>query len=121
MTHKIATTRDNRFTLRVTALFGLALLLTAIIPGSSARAFAVDGPEAVIEITKHDVGEVFAGEEIEYTFFLRNAGTKDLELKEKSTISFRNGGSGYAPSNALWRAQERSLAYAAAAMRAAPS
>ena len=47
----------------------------------------VDGPELVIDITKCDFGEVFAGEELEHTFLFRNAGTKQLELSQKSSLS----------------------------------
>jgi hypothetical protein len=46
-----------------------------------------DSPELVIDITKCDFGEVFAGEELEHTFLFRNAGTKQLELSQKSSLS----------------------------------
>ena len=46
-----------------------------------------DGPQLVIDITKCDFGEVFAGEELEHTFLFRNAGTKQLELSQKSSLS----------------------------------
>jgi hypothetical protein len=50
-------------------------------------AHQADGPELVINITKRDFGEVFAGEELEQTFLFRNVGTKPLELSQKSTLS----------------------------------
>jgi len=46
-----------------------------------------DNPELVINITKCDFGDVFAGEELEHTFLFRNAGTKQLELSQKSSLS----------------------------------
>jgi len=79
-----------------------------------------DAPEAVIEITKRDGGEVFAGEELEFTFIVRNAGTKPLELKEKSSIPSGSVGTTYRPSIAMWRTEER--AFMPAAVRwAAPT
>lgn len=82
--------------------------------------FRADAPEAVVDITRRDLGEVFAGEEIEYAFIVRNAGTKPLELKEKSSIS-GSIGSGNVPSVAMWRPTERLFARPVAATRAAPS
>ena len=51
------------------------------------RTERVDAPDLVIDITRRDFGEVFAGEELEYTFLFRNAGTKQLELSQKSLLS----------------------------------
>jgi len=89
--------------------------------GAGPRAFRADAPEAVIEITKRDFGEVFAGEELEYTFIVRNAGTKPLELAEKSTIPSRSAGLLRAPSTAEWRTGDRLFTRAVALTRAAPS
>ena len=80
-----------------------------------------DGPEAVVDITRRDLGEVFAGEEIEYAFIVRNAGTKPLELAEKSTIPSRSANSAHAPAVAVWRPADRLFTRAVAARRAAPS
>lgn len=122
MTQKHTTNRENQFTLLATALFFVVLLLTAqFVPPSSARTSPVDGPEALIEITKRDLGEVFAGEELEYTFFVRNAGTKVLELKEKSAISFHSNAPEQLASRAVWRSKDRIFIRAAASTRAAPS
>ncbi len=38
--------------------------------------------EAIIDSTKHDFGEVFAGEELEHTFTIRNVGLGALELSQ---------------------------------------
>jgi hypothetical protein len=72
--------------------FGLLALIVSLpvqFAFASAGGFSPrdDGPELVIETTKRDFGEVFAGEEIEQTFLLRNAGTKPLELSQKSALS----------------------------------
>lgn len=108
--------------MRESTLFFLVLLFAVQFTSSSnARAVPADTPEAVIEITKRDLGEVFAGEEIEHTFIVRNAGTKPLELKEKSAISSRSRRPEYAPSTAMWRTGYRSFIPVAAATPAAPS
>lgn len=104
------------------ALFILVFLVTAQLAiGSIPRALRADAPEAVIEITKRDFGEVFAGEELECAFIVRNAGTKALELAEKSTIPARSVGSSRAPSTAVWRTEDRLFTRAVALTRAAPS
>ena len=108
--------------LRQSPLFILVFLVTAqLAVGSSPRALRADAPEAVIEITKRDFGEVFAGEDLEYTFTVRNTGTKALELAEKSTIPSRSVGSLRAPSTAMWRTGDRLFTRAVALTRAAPS
>lgn len=88
---------------------------------SSVRGLRADAPEAVIAITRRDLGEVFAGEEVEYAFIVRNAGTKPLELAEKTTASSTSPPSGHIPSLAVWRATDRLFARPVAATRAAPT
>ena len=95
--------------------------------GSSVPGLRADAPEAVVEITRRDLGEVFAGEEVEYAFIVRNAGTKPLELAEKTSVSSRSAGSEHTPSVAMWRAadqrfaRDRLFARPVAATRAAPT
>lgn len=95
--------------------------------GSSVARLRADAPEAVVEITRRDLGEVFAGEEVEYAFIVRNAGTKPLELAEKTSLSSRSPGSELTPSVAMWRAagqrfaRDRLVARPVAATRAAPT
>jgi len=79
-----------------------------------------DGPEAVMASTKRDFGDVFAGEELEQNFPVRNAGTKPLELSQKSTLGSRSTTHGYPVRAAVWRPNERLLARAVAARPAAP-
>lgn len=88
---------------------------------SSFRNLRADGPEAVVDITRRDVGEVFAGEEIEYAFIVRNAGTKPLELAEKPTVASKSVRSRYIPSIAMWRPADGLFTRPVAAMRAAPT
>jgi hypothetical protein len=92
--HKKTTRRQRirhfRFSAaRDSGLVLLAVLMTtqcAFATGGTLAARA-DGPELVIDITKCDFGEVFAGEELEHTFLFRNAGTRQLELSQKSLLS----------------------------------
>lgn len=99
-------------------LFSLTGHLTLASGSPDLRA---DGPEAVVDITRRDLGEVFAGEELEYAFIVRNTGTKPLELAEKTTVSSSSTRSGYTPSIAMWRPVDRRFTRLVAAMRAAPS
>ena len=103
----------------------LSLLLLLLIAGLCAGARAdsqprLDAPEVVMDTTKRDFGEVFAGEELEQIFLVRNAGTKPLELSQKSTLTT---GSAAQPRPAVASALARSqyLIRAVAARRAAPS
>jgi hypothetical protein len=70
--------------------------------------------------TRRDCGDVFAGEELEVAFGIRNAGTAPLELAQKSTLGLRSGGPGY-PITAAWHAKEGLLTRRVAAMRVAPT
>jgi hypothetical protein len=71
-------------------MFSLPVQFALASTGGGAR--RADGPELVIDITRRDFGEVFTGEELEQTFLLRNAGTKPLELSQKSALSSQAGG-----------------------------
>lgn len=106
-------------------LLVLLLCLTGqLTSASGVLDLRADAPDAVVEITRRDLGDVFAGEEIEYAFIVRNAGTKPLELAEKSNIPSRSANSAHAPAVAMWRPADRIVARTAAAMRtarAAPS
>jgi hypothetical protein len=103
-------------------LFSLTGQLTL---ASAAPALSADAPEAVVDITSRDLGDVFAGEELEYAFIVRNAGTKPLELAEKRTASSESSSestrAAYILSVAMWRPAARLSAQPAAAVRAAPS
>ena len=67
----------------------LAFLMTSqcVFAIGGTLAARADKPELMIDITTCDFGEVFAGEELEHTFLFRNAGTKQLELSQKSSLS----------------------------------
>ncbi|HKP87823.1 MAG TPA: hypothetical protein VJZ26_17105 [Blastocatellia bacterium] len=60
-----------------------ATLAASFIPAPSARAQA-EAPDLVIESARRDFGDVFAGEELDHVFVVRNAGGAPLELAEKS-------------------------------------
>jgi hypothetical protein len=89
---------------------------------SSARASGrPDGPEAVMASTSRDFGDVFAGEELEQNFPVRNAGTKPLELSRKSTLGAQSTAPNFSVRAAVWRPNEYRLTRTTAARRAAPS
>jgi hypothetical protein len=114
--------QHRRVLVREMPLLVLLFLLTGQFTlASGVVSSRADAPEAVVEITRRDVGEVFAGEEVEYAFIVRNAGTKPLELAEKSTIPSRSANAAHAPAVAMWRPADRIFTPAAAARRAAPS
>lgn len=111
----------------------LSLLCAAIALGSTSspsdRAASAatartraDGPEVVMGSAKRDFGDVFAGEELEQNFPVRNAGTKPLELSQKSTLGARSVAPGYAVRAAVWRpSDDLLLTRTVAARRGAPS
>ena len=80
-----------------------------------------DGPEAVMASTRRDFGDVFAGEELEQNFPVRNAGTKPLELSQKSMLGARSAAPDFHVRAAVWRPNEYLLTRTVAARRAAPS
>jgi hypothetical protein len=103
----------------------LLLCLMLSMPGQfafapSAQASA-EGPEVVMASTRRDFGDVFAGEELEQNFPVRNAGTKPLELSRKSALGARSSATGYPVRAAVWRPNDQLLARTVAARRAAPS
>ena len=72
-----------------------------------------------MDTTKRDFGDVFAGEELEQIFLVRNAGTKPLELSQKSTLT--TGVAAPRPAAVLASARSQYFVRAVAARRAAPS
>lgn len=70
--------------------------------------------------TRRDLGDVFAGEELDAAFAVRNAGTAPLELAQKSSLGVRPGKPGY-PVSAAWHANEGLLIGRVAATRVAPT
>jgi hypothetical protein len=80
-----------------------------------------DGPEVAIASTRRDFGDVFAGEELEQNFPVRNTGTKPLELAQKSTLGLNSKTSSYPVTAAVWRPTDPFPARTVAARRAAPS
>ena len=103
------------------SLLSFALSLFAHFPSASTAETRVDGPEVVMGSTRRDFGDVFAGEELEQNFPVRNAGTKPLELSQKSTMGARSAAPGYLVRAAVWRPNDHLLTRTVAARRAAPS
>lgn len=102
-------------------LLTFAVSLFAHFPSVSSARTSADGPEVVMASTKRDFGDVFAGEELEQNFPVRNAGTKPLELSQKSTLGTRSTAPGYPVRAAVWRPSDDLLTRTVAARRAAPS
>jgi len=99
----------------------LSLLVQLAFATDASVAFHPDGPEVVMETTTRDFGEVFAGEELVHQFYVRNVGTKPLELKEKSALGMHPSERRYDLAAALWRTTNGYSTRTVAAMRAAPS
>jgi hypothetical protein len=103
------------------SLLTLALSLFAHFPSASSARSGADGPEAVMSSTSRDFGDVFAGEELEQNFPVRNAGTKPLELSRKSMLGTRSAAPDFPVRAAVWRPNDYRLARTVASRRAAPS
>jgi len=71
--------------------------------------------------TKRDFGDVFAGEELEQNFPVRNIGTKPLELSQRSTLGTNINDSPFKLTSADWHPTNRPLVRTAGARLAAPS
>ena len=103
----------------------VSLSISAVVETVSASGATVtlgpDGPEVVMESTKRDFGDVFAGEELEQNFPVRNAGNKPLELSRRSMLGALSTAPGYPVTAAVWRRDNELRARAVAARRAAPS
>ena len=106
--------------LRYLPSFTVALAILGYPTSESSARTRIDGPEVTMASTKRDFGDVFAGEELEQTFPVRNIGTKPLELAQKSTLGTRSTTSSY-PVTAAWRPGDNFLIRSVAARRAAPS
>ena len=108
---------------RAACLVSLALLLSfAFSLASSAASLPYqDAPAVVMDTTTRNFGDVFAGEELEQIFLVRNAGTKPLELAQKSTLSAVPVAPRYAIAAALTGARGKYITRNVAAVRAAPS
>lgn len=102
-------------------LLTFALSLFAHFPPASSARTRADGPEVVMGSTRRDFGDVFAGEELEQNFPVRNAGTKPLELSQRSTLGTRSTAPDSPVRAAVWRPSDDLLIRTVAARRAAPS
>jgi len=102
------------------------ILIALALSASSSTSVALsrtgaDGPEVAIEKTTKDFGDVFAGEELEQNFPVRNAGTKPLELAQKSNLSTTRSLQEHSVARAVWNTSGEPLVRRVAASRAAPS
>ena len=79
-------------------LFTITLSLCGFCTPASNAQTRADGPEAVMASTKRDFGDVFAGEELEQNFPVRNAGTKPLMQRSSSATASDGTCSGMVPS-----------------------
>jgi len=129
--YPVARCFNARAKLALLALISILLSSSAASPGSlseskSSRAQtpsvpqANARPEVVMIATRRDFGEVFAGEELEAAFGVRNAGTAPLELAQKSSLGMRPGEPAF-PVSAAWHANDVLLTRSVAAMRVAPT
>lgn len=84
---------------RVWLVLAIVLLASIAAAGSQSRAEPMlaqvvaaqqVGParaQVVLDTTRHDYGEVFAGEELDYPYNILNAGTAPLELMQRPLSS----------------------------------
>jgi hypothetical protein len=102
---------------------GLILMLIGQFTlASGARASRLpDGPEVAIDSTKRDFGDVFAGEELEQNFPVRNVGNKPLELERRSTLGRRSTTPDYPVTAAVWHPNNLLRPRTAGARPATPS
>lgn len=98
-------------------------ILTVLLwsPSQAALPQRVEAPAVVMDTTRRDFGDVFAGEELEQIFLVRNAGTKPLELSQKSTIGAGAAAPRFVVAAVLTRPRSQYLTRTVAARRAAPS
>jgi hypothetical protein len=99
----------------------LSMLSQFALASGAPPSLRPDGPEAVMASTRRDFGDVFAGEELEQNFPVRNAGTKPLELSRKSTLGAQSTAPNFPLRVAVWRPNDHLLTRTVAARRAAPS
>ena len=116
-THTRATPRGQKTALSlVFVTFAVFFISTSTIK-AQARA-----PEVILDSTKRDFGDVFAGEELVHVFSIRNDGPVPLELAEKSVTT----GRGLPSSRGLiktvsFNPSKQAVPIAVATSRAAPS
>lgn len=108
---------------RLCSSWAIAFIVSILfyIPAASAARVGFDGPEVAIEKTTKDFGDVFAGEELEQNFPVRNLGTKPLELAQKSNLATARALQEHSVARAVWNTSGESLVRRVAASRAAPS
>ena len=100
----------------------ILMLLGQLSLASGARASLLpDGPEVAMDSTKRDFGDVFAGEELEQNFPVRNVGNKPLELDRRSTLGRRSTAPDYPVTAAVWHPNNFLRPRTAGARPAAPS
>jgi hypothetical protein len=64
----------------------IALLLAVLSGVMPMRAMGGLAPDLTVEQSTFDFGNVFAGEEIEHTFLIRNNGAKPVELRQRIEV-----------------------------------
>jgi hypothetical protein len=57
------------------------------VAGGATSQAAPAHPEVVLDVTRRDYGEVFAGEELDFPFNILNAGKAPLELMQRALSS----------------------------------
>jgi hypothetical protein len=74
----------------IPATLAVVGLLTSLILSSASAQAGKQYPEILVEKTRHDFGEIFAGEELSCSFLVRNVGLTPLELSERKLSAFGN-------------------------------
>ena len=74
---------------RMVLAASLVLAVALILAPSSASQGQSGVPKMVLDNTRHDFGEVFAGEDLSHVFLVRNSGSVPLELSDSPQLGTR--------------------------------
>jgi hypothetical protein len=81
----------NSLTIRTACLWSLAIFFCLTNPVDSPAQSQAGQPQAVIEETGYNFGDIFSGEEVSHAFAISNTGNAPLELSEtRRLISSRS-------------------------------
>ena len=82
---------SNPFGRRALRAWLAVMLVTSsslvLLSSTEARLQRSAPPALVLDKTRHDFGEVFAGEDLTHAFWVRNVGTSPLEMSDRPLLT----------------------------------